>query len=426
MTTFFRFLKTPWWILTVVLFVIFAIEAIVMLLLPLLTPAGVSERMRAFLDAGLLTVVSAPVLWWIIIGPLRRIAITEQARSETIVSNAGDGILTIDLTGNILTVNHAAGKLFGYQPEQMIGSDARRILPDLHLQPTSVGQTAQIDGIRSDGLRFPLALSLSQLPFDLSNSYVVIARDLTEAKRSEEERTSAAREKEALRAQQMTTLAQLATGVAHEIRNPLTAIKLLVQTNRAHLESNGLPSEDLELVEREIRRMERSVTSLLEFARPVRPERVTTSLQAVVARTHTLIEGRAEKQGVRIKMSNCEHPVEVFADPEQLQQLLLNLSLNALDAMPDGGVLCIDIDTQGEDAVISVHDSGPGIRDDVMESLFKPFVTTKKTGIGLGLGICRRIAEDHSGSLRGYNPTEGGASFELRLPHTANATKEST
>lgn len=425
MTSFFRILKAPWWILAVVLFVIFAVEAIVMLLLPLLTPVGLSERTRAFLDAGLLTLVSAPMLWWIIIGPLRRIAITEQARSETIVSNAGDGILTIDSAGNILSVNYAAAKLFGYQPKQMIGRDAHQILPDLILQPTPVGQTAQIDGIRSDSLHFPLALSLSQLPFDRSDSYVVIARDLTEAKRSEEERTSAAREKEALRAQQMTTLAQLATGVAHEIRNPLTAIKLLVQANRAHLESNGLPSEDLELVEQEIRRMERSVTSLLEFARPVRPERVTTTLQTVVARTQTLIEGRAEKQGVRIKTNSCEHPVNVFGDPDQLQQLLLNLSLNALDAMPDGGILRIDIEMQGEEAVVTVHDSGRGIQGDVMDSLFKPFVTTKKTGIGLGLGICRRIAEDHAGSLRGYNPPEGGACFELRLPHTANATKES-
>jgi len=416
MTRVFQFLKSPGWIWVVILVVVFAVEAFVMLLLPLLIPSHMGESGRALIDAALLTFIVAPILWWIIIGPLRRIAILEKVRSETIVANAGDGILTLDEQGRILSVNYAASNLFGYEPEQLIGVDAQQILPDLELVPVPAGQTVQIQGVRRSGDRFPLALSLSPIPTHLAEAFVGIARDLTEAKRAEAERTSAAREKEALRAQQMATLAQLATGVAHEIRNPLTSIKLLIQANRAKLESSGLPGEDLELVEQEIRRMERSVNSLLDFARPENPERVTTSLQSIIERTQTLVEGRAAKQNVTITIEAPEQAVLVFADPEQIQQLLLNLVLNALDAMPEGGILFLNIEDTDTEAILTCRDTGPGIREDVMKHLFRPFVTTKKSGIGLGLGICQRIAESHGGSLNAANHPEGGACFELRLP----------
>ena len=236
------------------------------------------------------------------------------------------------------------------------------------------------------------------------------------AKRAEQERLTLARETEALRAQQMTTLAQLATGVAHEIRNPLTSIKMLIQVNRAKLADEGMLADDLELVEHEIRRMERSVNSLLEYARPERSEFVEFAIQQVVRNTVQLIDGRCDSQNVELIVQVPPAPATVIGDAAQIQQLLLNLALNALDAMPAGGQLSLAVAQSGKAFEIRVSDTGSGIDPAVEKKLFAPFVTTKENGVGLGLGICRRIAQSHDGTLTGANRSTRGAEFRLVLP----------
>ncbi len=239
---------------------------------------------------------------------------------------------------------------------------------------------------------------------------------MSAAKRAEEERLLMARETEALRAQQMTTLAQLATGVAHEIRNPLTSIKMLIQVNQTRLADEGLPTADLELVEQEIRRMERSVNSLLEYARPEPTEFKAISIQELIRKAVKLIDGRCESQGVEMEIRVPAQACIIPCDPAQIQQLLLNLLLNAFDAMPSGGKLGISL-SQGDEVIeLSVTDNGDGIPQTVESKLFSPFVTTKENGVGLGLGICRRIAESHNGTLVGMNHPGGGAEFRLTLP----------
>lgn len=240
------------------------------------------------------------------------------------------------------------------------------------------------------------------------------------AKRAEHDRVTMARETEALRAQQMTTLAQLATGVAHEIRNPLTSIKMLIQVNRTKFAEKGLPTDDLELVEHEIRRMERSVNSLLEYARPEANERKPLAIQNVVHNTVQLIDGRCDSQGVELTVDVPQTPATIIGDAAQLQQLLLNLTLNALDAMPNGGNLSLQISESADNYELRVQDTGVGISEGVASKLFSPFVTTKENGIGLGLGICRRIAQSHNGTLVGANRPTRGAEFLLTLPKNEN------
>jgi two-component system sensor histidine kinase HydH len=229
------------------------------------------------------------------------------------------------------------------------------------------------------------------------------------------------REHEVLRAEQMSAVGQLAAGVAHELRNPLTAIKMLVQAGREDMQHRGFAVEDLQTIELEIRRLEKCLQTFLDFARPPRMECHTIDLTQVVERALALIGGRARKQHVEVKFTPPPGPVSMDADAEQLRQVLVNLGLNALDVMPRGGVLEISLATARHFAEVRVLDSGPGISPEVLPRLFEPFISSKETGLGLGLVVSRRIAEAHGGSLWGSNPPAGGACFTLRLPLPAPA-----
>jgi signal transduction histidine kinase len=233
------------------------------------------------------------------------------------------------------------------------------------------------------------------------------------------------REREVLRAEQLAAVGQLAAGMAHELRNPLTSIKILVQSLREDVAARGLAGEDLQIIEVEIRRMERCLQTFLDFARPPRPECRPLDLRQIVERTVTLVGSRARKQHVTLHYHSPGSPVIVTVDGDHIHQLLVNLTLNALDFMPRGGVLEIELRQPSHGWVeLRVLDSGPGITAEAMEYLFQPFVSSKETGLGLGLVISRRIAESHGGTLEASNRPQGGACFVLRLPVAESASAE--
>ena len=145
--------------------------------------------------------------------------------------------------------------------------------------------------------------------------------------------------------------------------------------------------------------------------------RLPTNPADVVRRTFSLIEPRARNQKVELKLLEPDRPLSIEADGEQLLQLLLNLCMNALDSMPDGGSLIVESRPVDDTVRLSVRDTGPGIDPHMLHRLFQPFVTSKETGVGIGLVICQRIAEAHRGKLWGENLVDG-ACFTLELPAT--------
>jgi PAS domain S-box-containing protein len=423
---------SPKKILGLVLLIIFVAEVIVMFTLPLVVSPRVNEGVRALIDSTLLTLLTAPVLWWIIIGPLRRLAIAERARAASIVEAAADGIVTTNNRGEIESFNVAAEHIFGYPADEIIGSGFGSLLVSSDKDQTSgdlisgmmerSGRTNsegyEIEGLRKSGEAFPMRLAVSEVYLEDGRVFTTIIRDLTEQKKAQLQQ----REHDIARAEQMAVVAQLATGVAHELRNPLTSIKLLVQNNQEELISRGVPDGDLTVIEREILRMERSLQAFLEFARPTKSTHRHFRVAELVDQVFLLVESRAFQQSVVcVKTGDPDQALEVEADRDKVQQLLLNLVLNALDAMPKGGTLEIQLggvhDGQQE---LKVIDSGPGIDQKVMTHLFEPFVTTKETGVGIGLAISHRIAQESKGSLVAYNRPEGGACFVLRLPLSSN------
>ncbi|MBX9580454.1 MAG: hypothetical protein K2X87_09110 [Gemmataceae bacterium] len=224
------------------------------------------------------------------------------------------------------------------------------------------------------------------------------------------------REHEVLRAEQLAAVGQLAAGVGHEVRNPLTSVKLLVQ---AGLEDGaGLTPDDLRLIESEVRRVERSLGTFLQFARPPKAERRPTDLGEVVRGVAELLRGRAEKQRVAVRVGLPPGPLTLTADPDQLRQVLVNLGLNALDAMPAGGTLSVTAREGHGRVAVEVADTGPGLAKAILPRLFEPFASTKETGLGLGLVISKRVVEDHGGTIAAANRPGGGATFFVTLPTT--------
>jgi signal transduction histidine kinase len=240
------------------------------------------------------------------------------------------------------------------------------------------------------------------------------------------------REREVLRAEQLAAVGQVAAGVAHELRNPLTSVKMLVQTGLEGNPASGLPPDDLALIENEIRRMEQRIQMFLDFARPPQAERRRSDLLEVLRRALVLVEGRLRRQKVKLVADLSGEPIELSIDPEQIQQVVLNLLLNALDALPHGGTIIVEIDRviDGDDAKrngrrppatarcveVRVRDTGSGISPRIRERLFEPFASNKESGVGLGLSICKRLIEAHGGTIRGDDAPDGGAVFGFTLP----------
>jgi two-component system, NtrC family, sensor histidine kinase HydH len=222
------------------------------------------------------------------------------------------------------------------------------------------------------------------------------------------------REREVIRAEQLAAVGQVAAGVAHELRNPLTSIKMLVQVGREGDRPPGLPPEELAIIEQQVRRMEQTIQTFLDFARPPRTEHRRADLNEVVRRALTLVEGRARRQKVTLEASFPPRPIQVRIDPEQVHQVVVNLLLNAIDAMPQGGMARVEVATLGETVAVTVRDTGPGIAPRIRPRLFEPFVSSKENGLGLGLSICKRLVEAHGGYISGRN--DDGAVFTFTLP----------
>jgi two-component system sensor histidine kinase HydH len=228
-------------------------------------------------------------------------------------------------------------------------------------------------------------------------------------------------EREAREAEHLAAVGQMAAGIAHELRNPLMPMKILVQAAAEREPSPGLDGRDLAVLEHEIGRLEHSIQTFLDFARPPRLEKRTFDIALVLPWVVDLLAARAAQQGVRIECRVPGRPVEVLADANQIRQVVLNLLLNALDATPHGGSVRLELqEEEGRRWLkLRVSDTGCGLPAGLGPRIFEPFVSTKETGLGLGLSICKRIVEAHEGEIRAADRPGGGAVFTVRLPLTA-------
>ncbi len=220
------------------------------------------------------------------------------------------------------------------------------------------------------------------------------------------------------RQSRLADLGQMASHVAHEVRNNLVPVSLYMSLLRRHIQGDNASLDVLNKVESGLTALDATVNDLLHFASDREPHRTACQLSSLVKEVQLSIAPQLLAQGIRCEMDLPEHVI-VMADANMLRRAILNLTLNAIDAMPDGGDLEITLVEMAGQIELEIADSGSGFDDNARRQAMDPFYSTKNTGTGLGLAIVDRVAVAHGGSIRLDNCPQGGAAVTLCLPHTA-------
>lgn len=218
------------------------------------------------------------------------------------------------------------------------------------------------------------------------------------------------------RAQQLASVGELASGVAHEIRNPLTGILGTLEVVRRRIPKGDPTLPLVEEAQVQLQRMETTTTRMLQFARPPELRELVVDANSIVERAARIVEAPAKSAEIDLKVEPIEAPTSVRVDPELMVQVVVNLLLNGIEAMSPAGQLTVCVSRHPPDVWIDVRDTGPGIPPELRSEIFRPFYTTKPQGTGLGLSISQQIVQRHGGSLRAESTPGGGTTFVIALP----------
>jgi len=339
-----------------------------------------------------------------------------KALSDSLVEHMPVGIVAVDPDDRIMVFNDTAETLFGRTSEAVIGKPSSDILPPAGLEMLrGLGHERpmiekEFDCAIGQGRMVPLEVIAAVLRDDEGGviGRIALFRDLSELQHLR---------KEVERSQRLAAVGSLAAGVAHEIRNPLSSLKGFATYFRQRY--GGVP-EDVKVADimiQEVDRLNRVITELLEFSRPMELKRKATDLAGLVRHALGTIEGQARERAIAVQSHLPPSIPRAFIDPDRMTQVFLNLFLNALAAMDRGGVLTVGTARQDDDTLrVSVADTGTGIRKEDLGRVFDPYFTTKPSGTGLGLAIVHRIVEAHGGEIRLESEPGKGTTFTILLP----------
>jgi two-component system sensor kinase FixL len=372
--------------------------------------------------------------------------ITERKTAElalrwlaAIVESSDDAIIGKTLDGIVTSWNKAAERTFGYTSTEMIGQSILRLaVPERVDDMTEIlnrikrgERVSHYETVRRHKNGTALDVSLSVSPIYDADGHLIgaskVARDITVAKRTE----TALKESqiqlqelqsEFLHASRLSVMGQMASAMAHELNQPLTAVVNYLEAARHLIQSGSVASDRLDdLMGRAVTQAERAgnvIRQLRQFVTKGETERRAENLNKLVEEALALALVGARQSGVRVTLELDRSLPSILADGVQIQQVILNLVRNGIEAMEEADTreLVIATHTTLDTAQITIADTGPGIPPEFNERLFQPFVTTKKTGMGLGLSICREIVEAHQGQLGTVPRPGGGTVFRVTLP----------
>lgn len=372
-----------------------------------------------------------------------------QALLATILATAVDAIIVIDKWGTIQVVNDSTLRMFGYAKDELIRHNVKMLMPspdheqhDGYLRNYMDTGQAQIIGIgrevlarRKDGSTFPVHLSVNEVGTPDGRLFAGILHDITALKQTQQrlaslndqleeqvrERTEQLRaaQSDLVKAEKLATLGQVAGGIAHEIRNPLSVIRTSTFfLKRAKNAPDAKVKEHLERIERQVSLVDNVVTALADVARLPEPKVCECDIGSVIA---DVLQATNLPPEISVERFLPADLPAAKIDPNQVAIVFRNLFQNARDAMPDGGTLwvraqCQESSRQESSLTVNVRDSGAGIAAENLERILEPLYSTKARGMGLGLAICVAILEKNGGRLGVQSELGVGTTFEVHLP----------
>jgi two-component system sensor kinase FixL len=362
---------------------------------------------------------------------------------QTIIATSPDGIITIDSNGAIQTFNLMAENLFGYSQEEVISKNVKMLMPEPYEsehdgyisrylktgEKRIIGIGREVIALRKDGTTFPMELAVGEMEFDGEKQFAGFIRDIS-ARRDAEQRLEFSQERlkelqsEFVQVSRLSAMGEMAATLAHELNQPLAAMMNYAQATRRMLQSSGVDDTArlIELMTKAADQANRAgeiIRRLRTFVAQGETEKSQDDISEVVNEACALALVGARADGVETTMALAADLPDVFLDRIQIQQVVVNLIRNALDAMNEQDKRAILIKTElGKDSTInvSIADNGPGLDEEIAEKLFQPFNSSKSDGMGIGLSISRTIIEQHGGRIWATPNDGGGVVFSFTLP----------
>ena len=352
-------------------------------------------------------------------GPSVHALRVSDARWRAVIDAAVDGIIVIDARGTIEVFNHAAERMFGYRESEVQGRNVSLLMPEPdrsrhdgylehHLRTGErriIGIGRSVTALRQDGTQFPVHLSVGEMDIDGQKHFTGILHDLsrrTELEDKLREATALAR------------LGEMAAVIAHEVKNPLAAVRGAVQVIGSRLPT---ASSDAAIVKEIIARLDGLndlIQDLLVFARPPAPRRVAIDLERLLDSLVTLLKRDPAHANVVVTIDGSVPPLA--ADPTLLTIVFQNFLINSAQAMHGRGAITVTLAAGEGWHHVTIADTGPGIPPEIRANLFRPFKTTKARGTGLGMATAKRLIELHGGRIDVASPEAGGTAIAVHLP----------
>lgn len=368
---------------------------------------------------------------------------------KSVIDTAPDAIVTIDTQGIVRSFSPAAEKMFGFRADDVVGGNVSKLMPspdkenhDGYIarylrtgEKQIIGIGREIRARRKNGEVFSAELAVGELVHGEHRLFTGFIRDVTD--RVEAERRADRLQRELAHLNRVQTMSELATALAHELNQPLTAISNYGQAARRLIDAPDTDpaklSAMLDRIADQSLRAGEIMKRMRGFAQRGEIERRPEDINVIVREAVRLSLGSVMARDVKVSFHLADDLPSVAVDRIQIQQVVVNLVRNAIDALMDGNRHTVDISTErvppddgqvhvvavdhGQDAIrVSIQDNGPGIAPEIADRLFDPLATTKKTGLGVGLAICRTIVEAHGGEIWAESTPAEGATFHFTLP----------
>lgn len=332
------------------------------------------------------------------------------------IERNSDGVFILtSTTGELLYIAKSIEDLIGYKTSEMVGTfwyewltdkDVEYVRKQLSEIP-GTSKNVNVNVLGKDGRIVLLDCKLERYKHELDDNFYFLAylKDITYKKETEEMM---------VRSEKMSIAGQLAAGIAHEIRNPLTSLKGFLQLLQAGVSHK---EEYFHVMIDEINKIESITSELLFISKPLAENRRKESIQAMISEVFILLQAQAKMKNIELIKKAIQG--EIVCDRSQIKQVLINLVKNAIEAMDEGGKVTVSVDCKQESVDILIADEGNGIPADILHKIGEPFFTTKQSGTGLGLLITKQILESHEATLHIKQNTRKGSIFELVFPITA-------